>query len=244
MSVARSRLILALDVPDKAAAIVAVDRLSGHVGCFKVGLEIFVREGPRLVEEIRGRGEQVFLDLKLHDIPNTVAGAVRSACALDIQMLTLHAAGGREMLEAAREAANASAAPPLLLAVTALTSLSPETAHSIGIMEPISEWVRKLAGLAHQTGIPGLVCSARELPPLRESYGGKLRFVIPGIRPSGTTAMDQKRTAKPAEAILAGADFLVIGRPILHASDPASAADQIVREIEEALRHPVLPHNS
>lgn len=241
---ARSRLIVALDVPDKAAAIDSVDRLAGHVGCFKLGLEIFVREGPRLVEEIRSRGEQVFLDLKLHDIPNTVAGAVRSACALDVQMLTVHAAGGRDMLEAAREAANASAAPPLLLAVTALTSLSQESLCSIGILEPISGWVGRLAGLAYQARMSGLVASAQELPQLYHVFGGMMRFVIPGIRPIGAASLDQKRTASPAEAIRAGADFLVIGRPILQASDPAVAADLVVREIEAASLYPAPSQNS
>jgi orotidine-5'-phosphate decarboxylase len=244
MKDARSCLIVALDVPDRATALRAVERLSGHVGFFKLGLEIFVREGPRLVEEVRDRGERVFLDLKLHDIPNTVAGAVRSACTMGVQMLTLHAAGGRGMLEAASEAARASSATPLLLAVTVLTSLSPEAIRSIGISEPSSEWVERLAELAFQSGIPGLVTSALELPPLRRKYGSAMQFVIPGIRPAGAAAQDQARTARPGEAILAGADFLVIGRPILGASDPAQAADMIVREIEDAVRNSSWTQNS
>jgi orotidine-5'-phosphate decarboxylase len=235
MNDARSHLIVALDVPDRTATLDFVARLSGHVGCFKLGLEVFVREGPRLVEEVCGRGEKVFLDLKLHDIPNTVAGAVRSACRMGVHMLTLHAAGGREMLEAAREAAEASAAPPLLLAVTALTSLSPAAIRSLGIVEPVPDWVQRLAGLARQSGIGGLVASAVELPLLRREFGKDFQFVIPGIRPAGNPTQDQSRTARPAEAIQAGADFLVVGRPILHAPDPAEAADSIVREIAEAL---------
>jgi orotidine-5'-phosphate decarboxylase len=235
MSEARSRLIVAVDVPDRAAALAVRDRLSGHVGYFKLGLEIFVREGPALVEEFVGRGEKVFLDLKLHDIPNTVAGAVRSACHLGVDMLTLHAAGGRKMLESAREAAQASATPPLLLAVTALTSLAPDDALSIGIRDPLASWVQKLAELAYQAGIPGLVASAHELAGLYAKFGGSMKLVIPGIRPGGTLTQDQARTASPADAIRAGADFLVVGRPILQAPDPASAADKIVEEIAGAL---------
>jgi orotidine-5'-phosphate decarboxylase len=238
MKDARSRLIVALDVPDRTAALAAVDRLAGHVGYFKLGLEIFIREGPRLVEEIRGRGEKVFLDLKLHDIPNTVSGAVRSACTLGVQMLTIHAAGGKEMLEAAKEATQIAAAPPFLLAVTALTSLSPKAVRDIGITESVSEWVERLADLACQSGISGLVASALELPTLRRKFQREMQLVVPGIRPAGAVAQDQSRTAQPAEAIHAGADFLVVGRPILRASDPVRAADLIVLEIEDALRNP------
>jgi orotidine-5'-phosphate decarboxylase len=244
MKDARSCLIVALDVPDRTAALAAVDRLSGHVGYFKLGLEIFIREGPRLVEEVRDRGEKVFLDLKLHDIPNTVAGAVRSACTLGVQMLTVHAAGGKEMLEAAAEAAHAAAAPPLLLAVTVLTSLCSEAVRSIGIAEPVSDWVLRLADLAHQSGISGLVASALELPVLRRNFHSKMQLVIPGIRPAGAATQDQSRSAQPAEAILAGADFLVVGRPILRTPDPARAADLIVREIEDALRNSSRSQNS
>jgi len=235
MKDARSRLILALDTPDRQTAMAALDRIAGHVGCVKVGLELFVREGPSLVEEIHQRGERVFLDLKLHDIPNTVAGAVRSACKLDIEMLTVHAAGGRAMLEAARDAAGCSVSPPLLLAVTVLTSLSQEAVRDIGIQGPLSGWVEKLANLAHQSGIPGLVASPSELPVLRRNLGTAMKFVIPGIRPPGIPSQDQARTATPSEAIRLGADFLVVGRPILRAEDPAGAADAIVSEIEAAI---------
>jgi orotidine-5'-phosphate decarboxylase len=235
MNEARSRLIVALDVPDRLAALSAVDRLAGHVGVFKLGLEIFTSEGPELVREIAGRGEKVFLDLKFHDIPNTVAGAVRSACRLGIHMLTLHAAGGKKMLDAARDAAAGAPKPPLLLAVTALTSLAPEDARSIGIQAPLAAWVEQLAGLALEAGIPGLVASSHELSRLQEKFGGKLTFVIPGIRPGGAQAQDQARVATPGDAIRAGAGFLVVGRPILQAADPAWAADQIVAEIAESL---------
>jgi orotidine-5'-phosphate decarboxylase len=236
MNDARSRLIVALDLPDQVAALSAVDRLAGHVGYFKLGLEIFVREGPRLVEEIAQRGEKIFLDLKLHDIPNTVSAAVRSACRLGIHMLTIHAAGGLKMLEAASWSAEASASPPLLLAVSALTSLSPEDIQALGIKEPLSDWVMRLADLAYQAGIPGLVTSSLELPLLKAKFGGRLRFVVPGIRPQGTAVHDQSRIASPAEAIRAGANFLVVGRPILQSPNPAHAADHIVAEIDTALQ--------
>ena len=232
---ARSHLIVALDLPDRSSALAAVDRLAGHVECFKVGLELFVSEGPRLVEELRGRGFSVFLDLKLHDIPNTVAGAVKSACRLNVQMLTVHASGGIKMLEAARQAAEASPERPLLLAVTALTSLAPADLARIGLLEPPELWVERLAGMVLSAGIPGLVASSLELFRLRATFGTQLKYVIPGIRHSGGTALDQSRTAPPGEAIRNGADFIVVGRPILHDPDPVAAAERIVAEIESAL---------
>jgi len=231
MPEARSRLIVAIDVPDRAAALAAIDRLSGHVGYFKLGLEIFVSEGPGLVREIVDRGEKVFLDLKLHDIPNTVAGAVRSACRLGVSMITLHAAGGRKMLEAAREAAQASPNPPLLLGVTALTSLAPGDVESMGVAGTLAAWVERLADISAGAGVPGLVTSAHELPRLYSRFGDTIRFVIPGIRPAGAQTQDQARTATPAEAIRAGAGFLVVGRPVMQAPDPVRAADTIVEEI-------------
>jgi orotidine-5'-phosphate decarboxylase len=233
---ARSRLIVAIDLPDRNSALAAVDRLSGHVGHFKLGLEVFTSEGPALVKEIVGRGEKVFLDLKLHDIPNTVAGAVNAACRLGVGMITLHAAGGRKMLEAALDAAQASSRPPLLLAVTALTSLAREDARSIGIEHPLATWVERLAELAMQAGIRGLVASSLELPNLHARFGGTMQFVIPGIRPGGAPSQDHTRTATPADAIAAGANYLVVGRPILQAQDPALAADRIVEQIAEALQ--------
>jgi orotidine-5'-phosphate decarboxylase len=236
MRSACSRLIVALDLPDKTAALAAVRRLSGHVGCFKVGLEIFVREGPRLVEEIRDLGERIFLDLKLHDIPNTVAGAVRSACRLGVEMLTIHASGGGNMLAAARQAAEAAPTPPLLLAVTALTSLAEADIHALGIASASTEaWVETLANVAYQAGIRGLVASPLEVSRLRKRFGNEVRLVIPGIRPAGQRIQDQARTALPGDAIRAGADYLVVGRPILNAADPAQAADEILFQIEAAL---------
>jgi orotidine-5'-phosphate decarboxylase len=230
----RTRLIVALDVPDRSSALKAVDQLAGHVGYFKLGLEIFTREGPALVQEIMARGERVFLDLKLHDIPNTVRGAVRSACRLGVHMLTLHASGGAKMLMAASEEAQSFISPPLLLAVTALTSLSEEEARKIGITESIECWVEKLAELAHQSGIGGIVASSKELPMLRKKFADAMQLVIPGIRPAGADLQDQSRTATPEEAIRAGASYIVVGRPILQASDPSQAADAIVEEIKAA----------
>jgi orotidine-5'-phosphate decarboxylase len=231
----RSSLIVALDVPDRPAALGAVEKLSGHVGLFKIGLELFTREGPRLVEEIRDRGEKIFLDLKLHDIPNTVKGAVRSVCALGIQMLTVHASGGPKMLAAACMEAQSAGTPPLVLAVTALTSLSESDVQSIGVFESTEKWVEKLARLAFDSGIRGIVASAKELAMLRVQFRDEMQLVIPGIRPAGAALQDQSRAVTPSEAILAGANYIVVGRPILQAADPAAAADAIVAEIRQAL---------
>jgi orotidine-5'-phosphate decarboxylase len=235
MTLARSRLIVALDVPDRKAALSALDRLAGHVGYFKVGLELFIREGPKIVEDVLEREQKVFLDLKLHDIPNTVAGAVRSACRLGIHMMTLHSAGGPAMLKAAQQASQEFANPPLLLAVTALTSLSPDDVRGVGISDPIADWVERLAGIAKGAGIRGLVASPKELTTLRGTYGDYFRFVTPGIRPAGSATQDQARAAQPATAIRAGADYLVVGRPIMKAPNPVQAAESIIAEIEAAL---------
>jgi orotidine-5'-phosphate decarboxylase len=231
----KSRLIVAVDVPDRTAALQCADRLSGRVGYFKLGLEIFTSEGPRLVEEIRDRGERIFLDLKLHDIPNTVAGAVRSACRLGVDMLTVHASGGAAMMRAAVEEAQNASKPPLILAVTALTSLSNDDVAQMGVGQKTEQWVETLATIAYGAGVRGLVSSSRELPMLRQKFGDEMKLVIPGIRPSGAATQDQSRTATPGEAIRSGAGFIVVGRPILQAADPAAAADAIVGEISDAL---------
>ena len=235
MTDGKSRLIVALDLPDRRAALNAVEKLAGLVGYFKIGLELFVSEGPELVREIRGRGEQVFLDLKLHDIPNTVAASVRAAARLDVQMLTVHTAGGLDMLEAARAAAETWPKPPLLLGVTALTSLSTDDTRLIGVDEPVDKWVERLADLACRARLGGVVASPRELPHLRQAFRGQLKLVVPGIRPSGAMSHDQRRIASPGEAVRAGADFIVVGRPILQASDPRQAADEIGSEIDNIL---------
>ncbi len=234
----RSRLIVALDFPNREFALKAVERLSGHVGFFKVGLELFASEGPRLVQEIRDRGEKVFLDLKLHDIPNTVKGAVRSACRLGVQMLTIHASGGPAMLAAASEEALSSDSPPLLLAVTVLTSLSEEEIRKLGIEGSVEQWVERLAALAHSSGVRGIVASSKELPMLHQTFGNAMEYVIPGIRPAGAALQDQARAATPGEAVMAGATYIVVGRPITQAPDPVKAADSIVEEIRlvETLR--------
>ncbi len=237
----RSSLIVALDVPDRNSALNAVKQLSGHVGFFKIGLELFTREGPRLVEEIRDRGEKIFLDLKLHDIPNTVKGAVRSVCSLGVQMLTIHASGGSKMLEAACREAQLSEAPPLILAVTALTSLSDADVKNLGVLGTAEQWVKKLSRIAYESGIRGVVASAKELPMLRAEFQDKLQCVIPGIRPAGAALQDQSRAVTPGEAILAGANYIVVGRPILQAADPAAAAHAIVSEISQAQRSLKLP---
>ncbi|NLT65446.1 MAG: orotidine-5'-phosphate decarboxylase [Acidobacteria bacterium] len=231
MSSARSRLIVALDLPDAESALKMVNQLSGHAGLFKVGLELFTREGPSLVQQIRDRGERVFLDLKLHDIPNTVRGAVRSACRLGADMLTVHASGGPAMIAAAAEEARDSGSPPLILAVTALTSLSADDIHALGVPLTPADWVERLAEIAQLSGAAGVVASAKELPVLRAKFGNGLKYVIPGIRPAGTATQDQSRIATPRDAIRAGADYIVVGRPVLQANDPAAAADAIVEEI-------------
>jgi orotidine-5'-phosphate decarboxylase len=230
MSTARSRLIVALDVPDRQSALKAARSLMGHVGLLKVGLQLFVAEGPRIVQEIREMGHMVFLDLKLHDIPNTVAGAVRSAGRLGVQMLTLHVSGGRKMLETARAASNETDSPPLLVGVTALTSLSLEDCEEIGVAGTPAQWTARLAEIATRSGIGGLVCSPAELPALRNQHVG-LKLIVPGIRPAGQDAHDQSRTSTPGEAVRRGADYIVVGRPIMQAPDPALAAEQILAEL-------------
>lgn len=232
----RSKLIVALDVPDRNTALAAVDQLTGHVGYFKIGLELFTREGPGLVEKIRDRGEKIFLDLKLHDIPNTVRGAMRSVCKLGVDMITVHASGGANMLKAAVEESQSADSPPLVLAVTALTSLSEKDMSRFGVNGSMEEWVERLAQTACDAGIRGIVASAKELPMLRRKMDPQLQLVIPGIRPSGSGTQDQSRTATPYEAIKSGASYLVVGRPIMKADDPVAAADAITEEIAHALQ--------
>ncbi|HSW40860.1 MAG TPA: orotidine-5'-phosphate decarboxylase, partial [Acidobacteriota bacterium] len=178
---------------------------------------------------------KIFLDLKFHDIPNTVRGAVRSACRLGVHLLTVHASGGGEMLAAACREALSSSRPPLLLAVTALTSLSEADARRLGVTVSVEGWVEKLAELAYDAGIRGLVASGNELPMLRRKFPREMRLVIPGIRPAATAFDDQARAVTPGDAMRAGADYLVVGRPVLRAEDPAAAADAIVGEMAKAI---------
>jgi orotidine-5'-phosphate decarboxylase len=226
---ARDRIILALDVGHRDEAVELAKIVAPFVGTVKVGLQLFIAEGPDLVQEFRDMGLEVFLDLKLHDIPNTVARAVEAAAKLDVQMLTLHLLGGREMI-----LAGVAAAPPnlLLLGVTVLTSANQETLRAVGIEHAMADEVGQLARLGLDCEIGGLITSAHEVRALRESVGPELKLVVPGIRQHGAEKHDQKRTMTPAEAIAAGADYLVIGRPITGQSDPAAAARKIIEEIE------------
>lgn len=235
LQAARQRLIVALDVPDATAALALVDRLEGACRWFKVGLELFVAAGPRVLEPLTARGYSVFLDLKLHDIPNTVAGAVRSAATLGARMLTLHAAGGPAMLTAARTALDGVADPPELLAVTVLTSMDRAQMQAVGLTREPAGQVELLAQMGLAAGMRGFVCSPEEVSRLRALTGPPGVLVIPGIRPAGTAVGDQKRIATPAAALRDGASYLVVGRPITQAANPAAAAEAILNEMAEAL---------
>jgi len=232
---AHDRVIVALDVPGAEQALGLAERLNGLIQWFKVGLELYVSEGNAIVEMLRTRGYSVFLDLKLHDIPNTVAGAVRSASRAGVQMLTVHAGGGPAMLSAAAGAAASMPNAPQLLAVTVLTSMDQPQLAAVGISgsppNRVLDQVLRLAHMGWQSGIRGFVSSAEELSVMRQTFP-EATLVIPGIRPAGAVAADQKRVATPAAAIAAGADYLVIGRPITQAPDPAAAAAAILAEIE------------
>ncbi len=226
---ARDRLIVALDVPAAGDALALAERLAGHVGMLKVGSQLFTAAGPELVRTLASRGHHVFLDLKFHDIPNTVAGAVESACRLGVQLLTVHAAGGAAMMQAAARARGE--AKTRLLAATVLTSHDAGTLAEIGLAGPVRDAVRRLALLARASGADGVVCSPEEAALVREACGPGFLIVTPGIRPAGAAAQDQSRTSTPAAARAAGADYLVVGRPVIAAADPALAADGVVGEI-------------
>jgi orotidine-5'-phosphate decarboxylase len=228
---ARQRLIVALDVPDAPSAITLVETLGPICQWFKVGLELFVAAGPSVIEPIVARGHSVFLDLKLHDIPNTVAGAVRSAASLGVRMLTMHATGGPAMLAAARQALSGISDPPELLAVTVLTSMDQPQLIATGLARPPAEQVALLAQMGFDAGIRGFVCSPQEVAAIRAITGPAGVLVIPGIRPVGAAIGDQKRIASPAEALRLGASYLVVGRPITQAADPAKAANEILDEM-------------
>lgn len=232
---ARERLIVALDVPDTDAAAEMVIRLEGSVLWFKVGMELFTAAGPAVVEPILKRGHRVFLDLKFHDIPNTVAGAVRSAAALGVQMLTVHAAGGPAMLAAARQTIKDLTNPPELLAVTVLTSMDAAQLSACGVERSPGDQVELLGKMGLEAGFRGFVCSPQEIRRMRGLTGPEGLLVVPGIRPAGAETGDQKRIATPAEALRLGASYLVVGRPITQAADPAAAAEAIVRQMAEAL---------
>ncbi len=232
---ARNRLIVALDFPDAVSAVKLVDRLDGQCKWFKVGLELFVAAGPSVLEPLLKRGHSIFLDLKFHDIPNTVAGAVRSAASLGVRMVNVHAGGGPAMLEAARTALDGFPDPPELLAVTILTSMDSTQTGAVGLDRSPSQQVELLARMSLTAGIRGFVCSPQEVAPLRALTGPEGVLVTPGIRPAGSATGDQKRIATPAESLRNGASYLVVGRPITQAPDPAASTEAILREMAEAL---------
>lgn len=226
------QLIVALDYPDRRGAESMADRLDPEACAVKVGFELFVAAGPGLVEALQGRGFRVFLDLKFHDIPNTVAAACRAAARLGVWIVNLHASGGLEMMESARDAVREVRPETRLIAVTVLTSSDASTLRRIGIDRSPQEQVLRLADLAvTQAGLDGLVCSAREAPALRAQLGDAPWLVTPGIRPGGSTGDDQKRVMTPGAAFASGASHIVVGRPITQAADPAEAVEAILREI-------------
>jgi orotidine-5'-phosphate decarboxylase len=228
MTKATDKIIVALDVPTKSEALGLVEQLRDQVSFFKVGLQLYTAAGPEVVREIRATDAKVFLDLKLHDIPNTVAGAVKSAAELDVQMLTVHLSGGSEMI---RAAVSARASSMSILGVTVLTSATQDTLSEIGIADKIDNQILRLGRLGVSLGTDGLVASPFEARFLRTEFGDKIKIVTPGVRPKGSATGDQSRFMTPREAIEAGADYLVIGRPITAHANPREALTRILEEI-------------
>jgi orotidine-5'-phosphate decarboxylase len=232
----RNPILVAIDTPDPERARDLARQVGDSVGGIKLGLEFFKANGPAGVREVASGHDNLFLDLKFHDIPNTVAGAVRAAVRLRPMILNVHAAGGAAMMQAARQAAEDEAARlgvrrPLVIAVTVLTSLDDTDFESIGQKGPVAEQVVRLARLARECGLDGIVCSPHEIVSIREACGPDLTLVVPGIRPAGAVKGDQKRVMTPTEALTAGADWIVIGRPVTGAADPAAAARRISAEL-------------
>jgi len=232
----KNPIIAALDVPDAEAALKLANEIAPAVGAFKIGSELFTAAGPDIVKKIRATSASVFLDLKFHDIPNTVAKAVASAVQLDVQMLTVHTSGGLDMLKAAEQAAEEAAwklgrTPPLVLGVTVLTSLNAGALREIGLDVNVEYQVRRLAMVAVKAGLRGLVCSPQEVAKLKQFLPPNMQLVTPGIRTGEEKADDQKRTLSPREAIQAGANWLVIGRPIYAAENPRAAAQKILESL-------------
>jgi len=222
-----SRVIVALDYDNAADALAFADAVNPSDCRLKVGLELFTRAGAQLVENISSRGFDVFLDLKFHDIPNTVAQACRVAAQLGVWMLNVHTLGGPRMLLAAREAIDGGGRRPLLIGVTILTSHSDEELQQIGLAQDSSEMVSNLASLAHQAGLDGVVCSPLEASRLKQAHGDSFLLVTPGVRPAGSATDDQQRIMTPVDAINQGSDYLVVGRPITRAPDPVAALAEI-----------------
>jgi orotidine-5'-phosphate decarboxylase len=230
------RVLVALDFPETSAVMSFVDRVTPDLCRLKVGKELFTAAGPQLVETLANRGFDVFLDLKFHDIPNTVAGAVRSAANLGVWMVNVHALGGRTMMEAARAALAELPRPPLLIAVTVLTSMDRQQLHEIGLdLEP-AVLVERLALLAKKSGMDGVVCSAQEATALKALCGQSFQLVTPGIRPADAAADDQSRVMTPTAAFAAGSDYLVIGRPITRSSDPVATLLAINEQLAAVVR--------
>lgn len=228
MDALKDRLIIALDVSRASEAQKIVSEIGDTASTYKVGKQLFTAEGPQVVRDLVASGRKVFLDLKFHDIPNTVAGAVRSAAALNVSMLTVHASGGSKMLKAAADAATQSSSKPLILAVTVLTSLSDEDLQELGLPVGVADQVLRLAGIARNAGIGGIVASAHEAQSLRRNLGTGFAIVTPGVRPAGSDAGDQARVVTPADAFRAGATHIVVGRPITGDPHPAQAAKRIL----------------
>ena len=227
----RSPIVVALDFDTAQEALALAQKLSPDNCRVKVGKTLFTREGPDVVRALQDKGFEVFLDLKFHDIPHTVAGAVRAAAELGVWMVNVHASGGAAMLDAARDAANSVARPPLLVAVTVLTSMDEDTLRATGVHGGIAAQVERLASLARDHGADGVVCSVREVAALKAHLGQAFLAVTPGIRPQGTSQDDQNRSETPASALAQGSDYWVIGRPVTQAADPCRALQAILDEV-------------
>jgi len=232
----RNPIIVALDVPTADQAIQLANALSGAVGALKIGSELFTSTGPSIVKELKATGAGVFLDLKFHDIPNTVAKSVAAATRMGVDMLTIHTCGGSEMMKAAEESAQKTALQagveaPLVLGVTVLTSMDQQALSETGVGSDIGKQVERLATLAAQSGLRGLVCSPLEITALRQILPPEVKLVTPGVRAAGHALGDQKRVLGPKEAMEAGANWLVIGRPIYQAVNPRQAAEEILKMI-------------
>lgn len=231
----KPELVVALDVPLSVDIPQLIDPLPSEITWYKIGLELFTNEGPGTFNYLRDNGKSIFLDLKLHDIPRTVARAVRAASGHGVAMLTIHAGGGCDMLKAAAESAREQDDPLKLVAVTTLTSLNDKDLRDLGVSRPLAEHTMILGEMAISAGIDGLVCSPLEAQTFRQRFGETAVLVTPGIRPEGSTAGDQKRIATPGEAVKSGSNFLVVGRPILGAADPGEVAKEIIRQMNSAM---------